>query len=144
MKVTKRGNVTWLPYSLHDCRINGIKIRKVDEMYAEVGLLFEDGIYSVEEDERIPGKLLFERVDLDFSNIYIMKVHGPNRGKITGKKYGLREFRRKCPEMRLEIIDEVYGYNQTKLMGTLYKKKEWCEFMIELYHFGNMLYFTQF
>lgn len=43
----------------------------------------------------------------------------------------------------LEIIDETYGYNQSKFSGYIYEKNMIKECIIEIYHFNNMKYITE-
>jgi len=37
-----------------------IRIRKTDSMFAEVGILMEDGFYPAGKEERVQGHLLFQ------------------------------------------------------------------------------------
>jgi len=39
-----------------------------------------------------------------------------------------------------EIIDEAYGYNQTRFSGSMFLEKDWFEVEIEIYHFNETKY----
>lgn len=41
------------------------------------------------------------------------------------------------------MIDEVFGYNQTKLWGFLNANREVYDCVIELYHLGDMVYVAE-
>ena len=96
-----------------------------------------DGAYKCDENVNlILGNILFEQVGLDFSNVYLMKVCGINRGKIKGHKYSLKKFIKKYNKADIEVVSETYGYNQSTFFGYLYDQ----EIIIELYHEGGMYY----
>lgn len=144
--ITIRKNITGLAYSLHDAHITGIKLKKYDKesQTADIKIKFKDGFYEPKDGDclPVPGYLLFENVDLDFSNVYIMSIRGLNYGKIKGRKYSLKKFIKKYQEMDMEIIDETYGYNGSNFAGWFYDGKDIKEFIIELYHTGAMKYIT--
>jgi hypothetical protein len=145
MTRTVRNNKVDEPYSLHDSHIRKIKVLEIgDKQETNLKILFKDGFYVPKDKDALPirGKLLFEKVDMDFSNVYVMKVHQRN-GKISGRKYTLQSFTKKCGKVDMEIIDATYGYNTSKFSGYMYEKRQIKEFVIEIYHFGNMVYFTE-
>ena len=41
------------------------------------------------------------------------------------------------------MIDEVFGYNQTKLWGFLSANRKVYNCVIELYHLGDMVYMAE-
>ena len=106
----RREDMPSLPFGLHDVHIKKIKIQKIDSFSANVTFMLLDGVYTCDEDiEPIPCNILFEGVDLDFSNVYVMQICGVNHGKIKGHKYSLKKFIRKYKKADIEIVDETYG-----------------------------------
>ena len=137
----RREDMPSLPFGLHDVHIKKIKIQKIDSFSANVTFMLLDGVYTCDEDiEPIPCNILFEGVDLDFSNVYVMQICGVNHGKIKGHKYSLKKFIRKYKKSDIEIVDETYGYNQSKFSGYLHTEEDDMEIMIDLYHVGGMYY----
>lgn len=59
-------------------------------------------------------------MDLDSSNVYLMKVCGVNRGKIKGHKYSLKKIIKKYNKTDIEVVSETYGYNKSTFWGYLY------------------------
>lgn len=144
--ISIRKNIVGLEYSLHDAYMSKIKIKKYDKelQTANVKINFKEGYYRSKDGATmlVKGYLLFEKVDLDFSNVYLMKIRGLNHGKIKGKKYSLKKFVKKYKNIDMEIIDETYGYNQSKFAGYFYSERNIKEFLIEIYHEGDMKYIT--
>lgn len=138
MREITRKNMVDLPYSLHDAHINKISMKDTNVM-----LYFDEGYYVTDNGDTVQAKgyLEFNGVDLDFCDVYIMNMDR-NSSKFKGKKYSLKRFIKKHPEIDMEIIDETYGYNQSKFSGFLYKGKKIKEFMMEVYHLGDMKYIT--
>lgn len=139
MRETERKNIAGLPYSLHDAHIRKIKIKE-----KTVELFFDKGYYVPKNDDCIlvDGYIEIQKADFSFCHVYILSTDG-RRGKFSGRKYSLKRFVKKYPNVRMEIIDETYGYNQSKFAGYLYKGKKVKEFMLEIYHFGSMRYITK-
>ena len=137
----RREDMPSLPYGLHDVHIRKIRLQQLDEFTGNVTFMLKDGIYPTDEElEPVPANLLFQQVDLDFSNVYVMKICGMNHGNIKGHKYSLKKFLKKYRKAHIEIIDETYGYNRSKFSGYLYEGEDDLEIMIELYHVGGMYY----
>jgi hypothetical protein len=138
MKEITRKNMVDLPYSLHDAHINKMKIKDTNLM-----LYFDEGYYVPVNGDTVlvKGYLELNEVELDCCNVYIMNMDR-NYRKFKGKRYSLKKFMNKYPEIDMEIIDETYGYNQSKFSGFMYKGKKNKEFMMEVYHFGDMKYIT--
>lgn len=140
----RREDMPFLPFSMHDVYIKKIRLQQLDDFMANVTFMLPDGVYRSDEDSNpIPGSILFEQVDLDFSNVYVMKTCGVNYGKIKGRKYSLKKFVKKYKKADIEIVDETYGYNQSKFSGYLYEDETIKEIMIELYHVGGMYYLVE-
>lgn len=138
MKETIRKNIVDLPYSLHDARVNKIQIEEQN-----IVLHFSGGYYKPMDNYYLPVKenavININGVDLDFCHAYLITAMDIC-GKFTGEKYGLQEFVSNFPDINFEIVDETYGYNQSKFSGNLYNNKEIKECIIEIYHFGDMKY----
>ncbi len=146
MKKTIRKNiVSEFPYGLHDTHINHIKIKKREFPDAKVKLLFDDGYYVMQEDDVLPvrGHICFEKVDLNVSNVYVMKLSKLNYGKIKGRKYSLVKFAKKYPDVDMEIVDTTFGGYQCKLSGFMYEKEKIYEFLIAICYLGDMIYKTR-
>ncbi len=136
-----RKNIVNLPYSLHDARVNKIKIEA-----EKIVMSFGYGFFEPTEDDLLSVKrnaaISITGFDLDFCAVYLMDSC-KDFGKFTGEKLSLEEFIKRFPELNFEIIDETYGYNQSKFSGYLYTKKDMKECFIEIYHFGDMKYILE-
>lgn len=139
MTITKRQNIPDLPYSLHDARVNRIKLSA-----DQIELYFDEGYYQPVQGDCLPvkGYITFEDVDFDFCQAYVMDIEN-DCGKFSGERFDLQAFEARFPKMDFEIIDETYGYNQSKFMGFFYEGKQTRECIIEIYHFGAMTYCTE-
>ena len=125
------------PFSMHDVHIKKIRLQQLNKSMGNVTFKLRDGAYKCDENVNlILGNILFEQVGLDFSNVYLMKVCGINRGKIKGHKYSLKKFIKKYNKADIEVVSETYGYNKSTFFGYLYDQ----EIIIELYHEGGMYY----
>ncbi|MCQ4937140.1 hypothetical protein [Anaerotignum propionicum] len=141
MKEVIRKNILDLPYSLHDARVSKITMEE-----EKIILYFSQGFYELRNDDylAVKGKSLIsiEGWDLDFCAVYLFDSVG-NNGKLSGEKYRLDAFINRFPHMDFEIIDETYGYNQSKFSGYFYEGNKIKECTIDIYHFGNMKYVVQ-
>ena len=107
-----------LPISLHDEVIVGYE---VEEDILRLYFSF--------------GYLEFEQVDWDFSYFYRLDIQD-DEGKFKGEKYSLLDYLQNHP-LRLEIIDEVYGFHRLKFSGWIWMEDTHQEFLLELsYHNG--------
>ena len=139
MKEVYRENITGLPYSLHDARVDKISI-----LPEKITMHFPNGyLKPAKTDElAVAGYIEFLKADLDFCFVYIFDEAG-NEGPFQGEKYLLHHFCEVYPSLDFEIIDETYGYNQSKFSGYLYIGEEMKECMIEIYHLANMRYIAE-
>ena len=132
-----RENITNLPFSLHDARVT--KIYANDD---KVILEFEEGYYYLKEGEierTAKAYVELNDVDYDFSHVYILNFCG-NEGSFTGEKLAVTSFPSILKGIEFEIIDEAYGYNQSKFSGWLFCDDGFKECNIEIYHLGDMTY----
>ncbi|NLW69978.1 MAG: hypothetical protein GX061_02695 [Eubacteriaceae bacterium] len=148
MKITERENITNLPYSLHDMRVNAME-RKGDNLI----MRFEGGYLKLGEAcEQVGGYIEFEKVDFDFCFVYVLDICA-NEGDFIGHKYLLADFikHKDCGSLAdstiynapFEIVGETYGYNTSVFEGYLYVGEGIRECVIDVYHFGAMRYVAE-
>lgn len=134
MKRTVRENII-APYSLHD--MNVIEFQLQDKnliMKTQSGIVRTEGLIT-----QVDGWVEFQNVDWDFCYIYLLDNTG-NVGHFHGEKMMLRDFIEQIPVFGFSVMDEVYGYNQTKYMGYMKYQRQFKECIIEIYHLGNMIF----
>lgn len=88
---------------------------------------------------QVNGYVVFRNVDMDFCNVYLMKSNG-RYGEFEEEKITLEDFFTRYSVYGFSVMDEVYGYNQTKYWGYLTSNKEFYECIIEIYHLGDMIF----
>lgn len=142
-KTIRKYDAEEFPYGLHDAHITGIRIKEDNHSNIRVKFLFKNGYYVIQEGDGLPiqGSLCFEQADLDFSNICVLKIS--DNDKIRGKKYSLKKFAEKHNKIDMEIIDTMFAYNKCIFTGQMHTKKQICEFFMEIYYSGNMVYVTE-
>lgn len=122
-------------YSLHDMNVIGFDVHGND-----VIMKTQSGMVKVSEPcLQVDGHVEFQDVDWDFCFVYIFDGVG-NIGEFKGQKMMFRDFIKKYPSFGFSIIDEVYGYNQTKYWGWLTANRNTNECIIEIYHAGDMVF----
>ena len=142
MKQTIRKNITDIPYSLHDAEVDHITVEgKI------LTLHFKNGYVQNEEPyDDVKGTVQFAGVDWDcsFACVYKCKEFTlENTGAIEGEKQMLKDFAEGFGDSVFEIVDETFGYNETKLEGYLYRGDDTYECNIGIYHMGDMTYLTE-
>lgn len=134
MKRVVRGNVC-APYSLHDMSVISFEI-KGDDMIMRT----QSGIVStVPPYGQSDGYVEWYKIDWDFSYVYLFNVTG-NTGSFTGEKMYLKDFVNQFVNANFTIIDETYGYNQTKFEGILSMGATVKACFVEIYHLGDMVF----
>ena len=129
-----RGNIH-SPYSLHDMNVIGFDIHGNDMI-----MKTQSGMIKVSEPcLQVDGHVEFQDVDWDFCFVYIFDGAG-KLGEFKGKKMMFRDFVQQYPSFGFSIMDEVYGYNQTKYWGWLTANRCTNECIIEIYHAGDMIF----
>lgn len=122
-------------YSLHDMNVIGFEIEDNDMiMRMQSGM-----VKTVEPYPHVYGHVEFHDIDWDFCFAYLFDGCG-NLGSFTGEKLMFKDFVEKYKVFGFSIIDEVYGYNQTKYWGWLTAKEKTQECIIEIYHAGDMVF----
>ena len=137
MKQTIRNNIT-PPYTLHDMNVFAFEVSENDIiMKTQSGL-----VETTSPCRQVDGYVEFHGVDWDFSYAYLLGVTG-NTGAFTGEKMFLKDFIERYKQFGFSIMDETYGYNQTKYSGYLMANGGHCECIIEIYHEGNMVFVAE-
>lgn len=122
-----------LPYTLEEAHMV-----HMDLVGNRLRVLFEDGFYKGEE--KLEGKVFFEDVDLEASELTIYKIDGD---KIKGKRHDLVKFIKKHDAFDLEIIEETYNDYLSLYKGIVHKGDKVKEFVLSIVHTGNMIYDTE-
>lgn len=145
MREARRKKGDDCPYYLHDACINKIDCKK-----NLVRFKFDKGFFIKGSEDCIPvnGFIEFNDIDYYFCCVYVLDID-IDSGKISGRQYSLKKFVKKYSKLKLEIIDETYYYNKSRFSGVMHRK--WKkknsgkvrEFIIELYHSGDMVYFIE-
>lgn len=129
-----------LPYSLHDMVIEQIEIEG-----DQITLHFEDGIEENKEPyRRVDGRIVIKGVDEDFGVIQLLSESG-TYGSFNGRKLELKDFIKEFKEYRLEIVDELYGFNRLEYGGflSLPECENFIEYSFALYYTGDLVYITE-
>ena len=126
-------------YSLHDMNVIEFDIVENDMiMRTQSGIVKTAGI-----SEQVDGYVEFHNVDWDFCFVYLLDAI-KNVGSFGGKKMMFKDFLEEYKTFGLSIIDETYGYNQTKYAGYLTSNRMTYECIIEIYHLGDMVFVEEF
>ena len=108
LKRTIRKNIN-LPYTLHDMNVFSFEV--TDNV---IVIRTQSGIVETNAPCRqLDGYVEFHDVQWDFSYVYLLGVTG-NVGTFTGEKMFLKDFIERYKQFGFSIMDETYGYNQTK------------------------------
>ncbi len=136
MKRTVRDSIE-PPYTLHDMNVVSFEVTDNDMvMRTQSGIVETTAPYR-----QLDGYIEFRNVRWDLSYVYLLGVAG-NVGTITGEKMFLKDFIGNFRQFGFSIMDETYGYNQTRYSGFLLTNRQHCECVIEIYHKGDMLFVT--
>ena len=137
MKKTLRGNIE-TAYSLHDMNVISFEIAGSNLiMRTQPGMSKTTSPYAQPD-----GYVEFQNVDWDFCYVYLLDFTG-NVGSFTGKKMFLKNFIPIFINAVFSVMDENYGYNQTKYAGYLSMNRTVKECIIEIYHTGDMIFVTE-
>ena len=136
MKRTIHDNIN-SPFTLHDMNVISFEVTDND-----IVMRTQSGIVEAAVPYRqIDGYVEFHKVQWDFSYVYLLGVTG-NVGTFTGEKMFLKDFIERYKQFGLSILDETYGYNQTKYNGYLLANHSHCECVVEIYHEGDRVFVT--
>lgn len=127
-----------LPISLHDAVVTSIDVTPATSKLTDERLTFKfaEGFYLVAENKvESSGEAVikFSGIDFDFSSVYYCMEN--ERQEVT-----FNDLARDVSRYSLEVIDETYGYNQSKFSCQLFKEDSlyWVE--IEIYHYEDTIY----
>ena len=136
LKRTIRDNIN-PPYTLHDMNVISFEVTDNDiVMRTQSGM-----VETTTPCRQLDGYVEFHNVQWDFSYVYMLGVTG-NVGTFTGEKLFLKDFIERYKQFGFSIMDETYGYNQTKYNGYLLANRQYCECVVEIYHEGDMVFVT--
>ncbi|MBE6866156.1 MAG: hypothetical protein E7492_04270 [Ruminococcaceae bacterium] len=134
MKRTIRNNIN-APFTLHDMNVISFEAAGND-----IVMITQSGIVETADPYRqVDGYVEFHNVQWDYSYVYLLGVTG-NVGTFTGEKMFLKDFIERYKQFGFSIMDETYGYNQTKYNGYLLANRQHCECVVEIYHEGEMVF----
>ena len=134
MKRSIRENIN-AAFTLHD--MNVIEFKDIDH---KIVMRTQSGIVETASPYRqLDGYIEFHNVKWDFSYVYLLGVTG-NVGTFTGEKLFLKDFIKRYKQFGFSIMDETYGYNQTKYNGYLMANRQHWECVVEIYHEGEMVF----
>ena len=136
MKRTKGQKVN-PPYSLHDMNIVAFEV--CDHTLV---LRTQSGMTKTTSPwPQVDGWIEVEKVRWDYSYVYLLE-HTGNIGSFGGKKMWLADFIKEFENCGFSVMDETFGYNQTKFSGYFSKQGAVWECMVEIYHEGDLTYVT--
>ncbi len=127
-----------LPVSLHDAKVTRIIVQPPTQNLIDGQVTFEfaDGYYKVDEVNSYQTKkasITISGIDYDFSHVYYCKNNSRHEVEFS-------QLAEDVQKHALEIIDEAYGYNQTRLSCYLYLEDDCYDVEIEVYHFNETVY----
>lgn len=128
------------PFSLHDAHITRM-VAKPNKLK----LKFKEGFYYPHKGDALPiqGSVLLKGIDYDFSNLTILDVSG-GRGKLKGRRWSVKKFAHKFPDIDMEIVDVNFSHYQIVLSGMLYEEDSWKEWSMDIFYTGDMVYLTEY
>lgn len=137
MKRTVRPNID-PPYSLHDMNIIAFEAEG-----DKLTLRTQSGMVKTTTPcSQLDGYIEFHSVQWDFCYIYLLGVTG-NESVFSGEKMFLKNFLAKGAPFGFSVMDETFGFRQTKLSGYLLSQGRHNECVVEIYHEGDMVYVTE-
>ena len=137
MKRTIRDNIH-AAYTLHDMTVVSLEVTDHDIiMRTQSGM-----VETTNPCRQLDGYVEFRNVQWDFSYVYLLGVTG-NVGAFSGEKMFLKDFISRYKQFGFSIMDETYGYNQTKYSGYLLANRQHHECVVEIYHEGDMVFVAE-
>ena len=134
MRYVVRDNIH-TPYSLHDMNVIAFEVEEdTVVMRTQSGMIKTEGLSS-----QVDGYVVFEKVRWDYSYVYLLDFTG-NIGTFTGEKMFLKDFIEMFHNAGFSVMDETFGFNQSRFTGYLSMNRTVKECSIEIYHEGDMIY----
>ena len=127
-----------VPFSLHDMRVSRIELRD-----GCLTLESDTGLIRISEPcEQVSGRVILTGVES--SDFWRLSLNG-EYGRFSGKKQTWEKFTQKHPDFSIEILDELYGFNQVRYEGylSLPDKENLIEFCMSVYYTGDLIYETE-
>lgn len=138
MRIIPRSAPPQPPYSLHDMHIIALEADS-----DTLTLHFQYGFVETTPPWRqVDGSIRFLGVDWDFCYAYRFTTTG-NEGSFTGEKMFLHKFAENFCSAGFSVMDETYGFHQTKLSGHLLTDGQIQECILDIYHTGDMQYLIE-
>ncbi len=129
-----------IPYSLHDMIIKEIKTEENN-----ITLIFQNGYTETTKPyKQVNGSIIIENADYDFCAVHLLSENG-NYGNFKGKKLSLENFLKNFKEYSLEVVTELYGFNQAEYNGfiNLPGEENVIEYSMSFYYTGGLAYITE-
>lgn len=126
------------PYSLHDAYLMEL-VPEGDS----VRLCFQGGYLRVEDTCQVDGDVRITGVDWTFCHAYVLEYQDVlcgNFGSFTGRKMPITEFLERYPGGTVDVMDEMYGYNQAWISGFLNYGSKCFEIQLEFSYDGDFCY----
>lgn len=124
------------PLSLHDQNIIAFEINDSNLILRPQPPAF---VETTPPYRALDGYLEFRDVDWDFCYAYLLDFTG-NVGTFSGEKMFLKDFIADFHNAGFSVMDETFGYHQTKLNGYFHKGRNVKECIIEIYYLGELTY----
>lgn len=121
-------------YSLHDMPVRFAAKGDTLTLATEYGMTRTDGSGMTDS-----GSIELSGLDWDFCWAYILSETGRS-GNFTGEKLPLADLLHRYPDLRLEVIDEHFGYNSLRLCGYAGVDGVLRELAVEIYYAGALTY----
>lgn len=126
-------------YSLHDSHLEKFVVNDTS-----VYLHFQYGYTKTTAPyEQVNGDVEITGLDWQCCCVYVMEYTGVlcgNYGNFMGKKMTFEDFQITYKDGTIDVIDEMYGYNQVKISGFLNFGGKCYEVQLEFYYNGEFRY----
>ena len=121
-------------YSLHDMNID-----KICPEGDKLTLYTQSGIVRAGENSaQVDGFVEFFGVDMDLCCVTLFDAIG-NVGAFSGERMRLADFLDRFPVFGFSVLDELYGFRETRYQGHLTAQGGLWECILEVYHEGDMV-----
>ena len=108
-----------------------------------IRLCFQGGYLRVEDACQVDGDVRITGVDWTFCHAYVLEYQDVlcgNFGSFTWRKMPITEFLERYPGGTVDVMDEMYGYNQAWISGFLNYGSKCFEIQLEFSYDGDFCY----
>ena len=108
-----------------------------------VRLCFQGGYLRVDDPCQVDGDVRITGLDWTFCCAYVLEYQDVlcgNFGSFTWRKMSIPEFLERYPGGTVDVMDEMYGYNQAWISGFLNYGSKCYEIQLEFYYAGDFCY----